>query len=65
MKAPGGDFMPNYEEYDVMRKDGNYRRYAGVVCFLLGLMFVILVSNFTVRNTSTRISRAKARLVIH
>lgn len=36
MRAPGGDIMPDYEEYDVMRKDGNYKRYSGVVCFLLG-----------------------------
>ncbi|KAL0633225.1 hypothetical protein Q9L58_007909 [Maublancomyces gigas] len=30
MRAPGGDILPYYEEYDVMTRDGNYRRYPGV-----------------------------------
>ncbi|KAL7270575.1 hypothetical protein RUND412_006709 [Rhizina undulata] len=30
MLGPGGEIMPEYEEYDLMRKDGNYKRWPGV-----------------------------------
>lgn len=65
MRAPGGYIMPDYEEYDVMRKDGNYKRYSGVVCFLLSLMFVTLVTNHIVRYILTKTLRARASLDIH
>lgn len=52
MRAPGGDIMPDYEEYDVMRRDGNYKRYPGVVGFNLG--GVEVPANDVCRNISTR-----------
>lgn len=64
MRAPGGDILPYYEEYDVMTRDGNYKRYPGVVCSLLNFVFVVLKSNFVVRSISTKILRAKASPVI-
>lgn len=64
MRAPGGDILPNYEEYDVMTRDGNYKRYPGMVCSLLDFVFIVLESNFVVRSISMKTLRAKASLVI-
>lgn len=65
MRAPGGDILPEYEEYDVMRRDGNYKRYPGVVCSLPDFVFFVLVSNYTFRNIMTKTLRAKVSPVIH